>query len=310
MEVSGKTYRGTGLVLDGKNGVIVKDCVFEDIFASSGTAKHAVELKNCRNITIQNCVFRRVNCGIYAVGCSGLVIRNNYCENIQKLRPRGQFVQMNGVKNPVLIERNVVWNEAGKSSSEDLISVYKTSGTANDYITIRENYLRGGYGSTSGSGIMLCDDDGAFQLAEGNILVECGQVGVGVAGGRNGIVRNNIIMSKQTSISNVGIYVMKQQGEKECRDHSVIGNRVSWINKRGTQNPFYQKDVMNLTVENNNFNAIYTEPAIPEGWGIVNGTQPEPTPTPTPTPTPEPTPTLRIETLDLSQVEKIVVYYR
>lgn len=143
-----------------------------------------------------------------------------------------------------MIAGNFARNFQGKSQPEDMVSIYQSAGEADDPMVIEGNYLmgdpvKGSEGkSGSGSGIMLGDGGGAHLVCRGNVLVSPGQVGIGVAGGEEIKVEGNVVIGRQSDVSNVGIYVWNQSG-KPGGKVTVRDNRVWWINKAGVSNGWW-----------------------------------------------------------------------
>ena len=149
------------------------------------------------------------------------------------------FVQFDKVSGDgSSISRNVGENDLGNSTAEDMISLFESSGTEASPIRIVGNQLRNGGPSDSGSGILLGDGGGSFQIAEDNRLVNTGQVGIGVASGTNIAVADNKVYSEAQPWSNVGIYVWNQY-PTECANITVSGNQVNWTSATGRQNHWF-----------------------------------------------------------------------
>jgi hypothetical protein len=149
------------------------------------------------------------------------------------------FVQFDKVDGPrSSISGNRGQNELGGSSAEDLINVFESNGTAESPIRIVGNHLRNGGPSGFGSGIMLGDNGGSHQIAQGNRLVNPGQVGIGVASGDGIRVIDNLIYSAAQPWSNVGVYVWNQY-DATCSDIEVAGNQVNWTASAEFSNGFW-----------------------------------------------------------------------
>ncbi len=145
-----------------------------------------------------------------------------------------QFDKVTGGGNR--IGDNLAVNILGKSHPEDVINVYKSSGTAEDPIQIVGNKIRGGGPSDSGGGIMTGDGGGAYIVVKDNILVDPGQYGIAIAGGHHIQILDNKVFAKRRPFTNVGIYVWNQS-KAPSHSHSVKGNQVKWLNKAGVENP-------------------------------------------------------------------------
>ncbi len=205
--VSGQTISGKFIGNISGIGITLNNC--HDMIITgmkiSHTGRNAINLNNCYNITITHCEIDSVQSGLYAVKCTGGIVFNyNDVKNIQGPFPQAQMAQFDncsGASNS--ISYNTCDNQTGKSSTEDLISMWMSTGTAASPIMINGNKLRGGGPSGSGGGIMLGDGGGGYQSASNNILVDPGQYGIAVSGGTNNVLQNNQIYGRSQSFTNV-----------------------------------------------------------------------------------------------------------
>jgi len=223
---------GNALNITGSNNITIRNCFF-----NKATAE-AISIENGSNITIENCLFNRVTTGVYALSSQTIKIRNNQFVNVRMRSTggRGQFVQFNSVTGAGnLIEDNKGENFPGESDPEDLSSLYSSSGTAANPISIRNNIFRGGGPSASGGGIMTGDNGGSYQVVENNVLLDPGQYGIAAAGGSNISLINNKIYASQQPFTNNPLYVWAQAGAS-CSNINVKGNRVNWTDKNGSIN--------------------------------------------------------------------------
>ena len=219
--------------LIGCKNVTIRNCWIHD------SARIAVEIASSSRIFIEGCRIENVVSGVYAVDSQGIQVLGNFVRNVKGPFPRGQLAQFDKVSGADnVIRDNYAINERGKSWPEDDISIYKSSGTESSPILIENNYLTGDPvagsegKSTTGSGIMLGDGGGEHILCRRNVIISAGQVGLGVAGGRFIRVEDNIIVGLKSKVSNTGLYVWNQS--KQPSDHViVVRNRVSWVNKDG-----------------------------------------------------------------------------
>jgi hypothetical protein len=181
--------------------------------------------------------FESVSTGVYALDSSQIIVTHNRCLNVHGPFPRGQLAQFDKVTGGGnRINHNLALNILGKSYPEDVINIYKSSGTTDDPIQVIGNKIRGGGPSGSGGGIMTGDSGGAYIVVKDNILVDPGQYGIAIAGGHHIQFFDNKVFGKKQSFTNVGIYVWNQS-KTPSHDHTVKGNRVRWFNKSGTENP-------------------------------------------------------------------------
>jgi parallel beta-helix repeat protein len=177
--------------------------------------------------------------GVYAVRSTGVRVRCNTIEDVRGPIPRGQFVQFDKVTGPTNeVSCNVGLNRPGRGLPEDAISLYKSSGLPDSPIIVERNLIIGGGPSTSGGGIMLGDDGGAYLVARDNILVDPGQYGIAVASGWHMAIVGNQIFARRQSFTNVGISVWNQY-PSSCGKITVMGNDVRWLSKIGKPNPYW-----------------------------------------------------------------------
>jgi parallel beta-helix repeat protein len=195
----------------------------------------AINLYNCKNITIRSNYIHDVASGVLAAYSSVVTVDYNQFKNMKGPYPNGQIVQFNnvtGAGNQVNYNRGE--NISGQSSTEDLINMYQSTGTASQPIQIYGNWLRGGGPSNSGGGIMLGDNGGQYMIAQNNVLVNPGMYGIAISSGNNIQIVNNKIYSKQLSFSKVGIYIWNQY-KSACALNVISGNQVKWINASGEE---------------------------------------------------------------------------
>jgi parallel beta-helix repeat protein len=212
------------------SNVTIKKCTLIN------SADVAIFLYRCRNISIKNCYISNVSTGVYVLESQGIKIISNTVRNVKGPFPRGQMVQFDDVSGPgnrVLNNRSE--NIIGQSFAEDAISMYKSRGTPTDPILISGNFINGGGPSSTGGGIMLGDNGGEYIVATNNILINPGQYGMAISGGKHIQITNNKIYSKRQSFTNVGLYVWNQN-PLVCENNIVSGNYVNWTNSKGIAN--------------------------------------------------------------------------
>ena len=119
--------------------------------------------------------------------------------------------------------------------TEDIISIYKSGGFDADHpLVVADNWFQGtNWTSDSGSGILLGDGGGSHVVIKNNVLVNPGQVGIGVAGGSDIRVTGNTILGEPRSSTNVGIYVWGQGSS--CSKIQVAGNTVDFAKRSGVK---------------------------------------------------------------------------
>ena len=209
--------------------------------------EEAIYLDDCDEILVQGNRIERVKTGVLAHQSAGIKVIGNYCRDVLGPLPGGQLVQFDKVSGAGnAITHNYAVNYLGSSNPEDMISLYQSHGSRESPILIENNYLAGDpqWGSQgkseSGSGIMLGDNGGSWQICRNNTLLSPGQVGIGVAGGEYIYVQNNFILGKQSDVSNVGIYVWNQYKDKPAGQIGLDQNTVGWTNREGKDNPYWE----------------------------------------------------------------------
>lgn len=244
------------IILNGQSNVIIDGKRFDN---SPGVS---IKITNCKSITIKNCFFNRSvdeaiviensigvtvqynlfafnTTGVYATTSQTIKVTNNQFLNMRMRSDnssRGQFVQFNNVTGTGNdLSNNKGENFHGESNPEDMISLFKSSGTAASPILVKNNMFRGGGPSASGGGIVLGDYGGSYIIADGNVLHTPGNYGMAISGGHYMTITNNKIFSKQTAVSNNPLFIWAQQGAT-CSNNVIRGNRASWINKAGVVN--------------------------------------------------------------------------
>ena len=153
------------------------------------------------NIVMRGNVIHDVATGVFALQSNHpIIFEGNTVYNVRGPMPRGQMIQFNGVRGGSGQSR-IVGNLSDQLSAsiqtryEDHISMYDSYGSAGAPILIACNKIRGG-NSETGSGIMVGDNGGAYFDVRNNVLMHPANVGLGIAGGQNVTMSNNIIYSR------------------------------------------------------------------------------------------------------------------
>lgn len=219
------------------SGVIIEDCFFE--YALGGTDGNRAIVITANNTTVRRCLLSNAGQGIYVSGTTGGVsIYNNQCMNMRGPFPMGQFIQTNGISGAGnYIGHNRIENWAIESFPEDAINLFNSSGTSGSPFIVEYNYIRGGGPSTSGGGIVCGDNGGSYTTTRNNKLVNCGQYGLGIAGGTNNTITGNQIYCVRTPFNNVGLTVIAWT--TPCSSTSVTNNYVSYTNSSNSRNDNY-----------------------------------------------------------------------
>lgn len=247
--------------------VVIKNCSF-----GPSELARAIYLYNCKNITIIDCTFENVQSGLIASRSQGIKFEYNDVKNIVgKLKGAGhfgimaQFIEVSGDGNS--ISYNACENTPGQSSTEDIINLFNSHGTAQNPIIVKGNWIRGGGPSKSGGGINLGDGGGSYQIAENNTLVDPGQYGMGISGGNNMTLRNNVIYGRKNSFTNVGITACNWY-ENISKSHtiSVANNKINYTHRDGYYNEWWvHENVKPVTgIETNKFDPSLSPSILPD----------------------------------------------
>lgn len=195
----------------------------------------AIKFEWAQNVEIRNSRFENVTSGIRFLNSRGpLRVVNNEAKNSG--RNFFQCDKCTGVG--IRIERNTIEHtqQFGTDRLEDFISLFRSSGAEEDYIRVWQNRARtDGTGkgvSPSGSFIILGDHGGSYQIAEENIGVNPGNVGVGAAGGHHiHMIGNKMYSGPIKDISNVAFYSFLGSSNPliSCSNHVSLDNRAHWF---------------------------------------------------------------------------------
>lgn len=225
----------------------------------AGGIHPCIQLFNCKRIRITNCKLMTTTkdtaYGVFMQGCDNIQVDNNYIANVadgvialdskhinitqndflnMKDSGGGDFIifsNVNGGGNR--ITKNHCENLHGSSTPQDGIDIEESNGLSFSPIYIQGNYIRGGGPSKSGSGIYLANLGGSWQLAQDNILVNCGTNGFLIDSGRNIKIINNKVFSKQVvHVSYAGIRAVHALSVNST---TISGNIVSWKDSSNTR---------------------------------------------------------------------------
>ncbi|MDX1640463.1 MAG: hypothetical protein R3220_02110, partial [Balneolaceae bacterium] len=193
---------------------------------------------------------------------SGINIGRNLIQ-LDKCEGNGIRVQYN------TMERIGEHLQPGANDVIDWISIFRSSGTENDPIRVSHNRARGHGYSDTGSFIMLGDEGGSYQIAEGNVGVTPGQVGIGIAGGHHITVNNNILYSEEWEDSNVALYSANFSSLQTCSNHTISNNRSYWYND-GKQNNLWTDYTCGPVLLNNKYPDVNLNHSIWESSRAAN----------------------------------------
>src|SRR5262245_18355340 len=164
---------------------------------------------------------------MYIRTSSSIIFRNNNCRNVQGPMPRGQMIQVNYCTAPIDISCNISVQEPGESYATDQNSIHNSDGTATKPIMVKHNYINGGTVSTA-TGIITGDGGGSYTTIDSNVIVNPGNIGIGVVRGTGHKVRWNKIYGKASPISNVGFVAWEAYGNSIDRGTVEFTNNNIW----------------------------------------------------------------------------------
>lgn len=223
-------------------------------FRGLGPGVIAIQLEDCSNVLIRNNDFIDVAEGVYVVGGANISVIDNRFQNIIGPSVRdggvhGNFVMFNSVTGGLIAS-----NEGRCGDTEDTISLYRSS-----HVMVATNYLEGtfvgrpdclAWSSSSGTGINVNDGGGTGNVVRDNTLVNPHRVGIGVAGGTDTQIEDNVVYSvrRQAPDTMVGIAVANYSAEP-CSGITLSGNRILWTNASGGASPSWASDGCRTTVD-------------------------------------------------------------
>lgn len=249
----------------GKN-VVIDNIHVHDTGSGDGRKNGAIRVSHVQGLYVTNSHFERVTAGILPTESRGpVIIENNTALNIGR-----NFVQLDQVKGERIrvrfnsMERDDGELREGAKDVEDWINLHKSEGLPRDPAQVSYNRARGHGDSKSGAFIILGDGGGKYIVAEGNVGVNPGQVGMGLAGGRNIRINDNVMYSKNSPVSNVAFYSADITESDVCQYHTIQNNRANWENGV-SQNNFWSDEECGIKLTGNvfpdltlNFNIWYT----------------------------------------------------
>ena len=187
-------------------------------------------LDGATEITITDNVIHAVGTGVKAHKARGpILVERNLFYEVRGPLWNGQAVQFNGVQAGSASSRircNVsdAWLGRPPIGYEDHISLYDSHGSAAAPIVVAYNRIRGG-SSRSGGGITVGDQGGSWIEVTGNRVVQAVNSGIGVAGGHQIRVTDNLVDNRgpgPAARTHMAYFV---RAFSACSDIRLQGNR-------------------------------------------------------------------------------------
>lgn len=243
---SNHTYRalsvtGTITIPDGATNIHIVKCSV----GSSTNSRGAINIgHNTSNIVIDTCYIHDAYYGVNMGGGNtqstgnGNKVNYNRFYNIQDApgHPHGGgcAVQLNMITGSgIQINYNDCYFPGLGPDVGDILSIYKSFGTASSPIQVDHNCIEGGSSDPTGKGaIILGDVGGAYQEALYNTSKNPGYVGVQIQGGSHLNMSYNVNYSAKNSISLLGMSYANYASDP-FGNNTMGHNRNNWTNFRG-----------------------------------------------------------------------------
>jgi hypothetical protein len=248
VEIRATTIAGDGNLIEVQPG---SRLTLRDVTAQGGTGRF-VAASMVATLAVYNSTVIRTS-GIYVHGTTpgaSITVARNRARSLQSPGFKSSFLQLDKVSTARI---DVAWNEVinvfGKSSTEDIISLHRTS-----FARVHDNYIQGAYPTRadapfSGSGIMIEGSESQHNAVYENHVVETTNAGIGIAGGRdNEVYENRIVFDGRlwdgTRLvgANVGLYVWNSVSDAAWANNDAWGNQVGWRNSAGSRNDWWLPD--------------------------------------------------------------------
>lgn len=239
-----RNYVDNGIFFKRGQNINLSGLFIRDTGSGDGNQNGAIRLYQVRNVRITDSRIYQVTAGALLTRCRGpIYIHNNGGVNIGR-----NFVQLDKCIGSDIeisnnrMERRGTYLRGAAEDVVDWISIYQSSGTRSDPIKVTNNRALGHGHDPTGSFIMLGDEGGKHQLAESNIGINPGQVGIGLSGGDNITVQKNYLISTPWEHSNVAIYSANYTRSDGCGSHLIQENRSYWYSHTLVQNNIWKDD--------------------------------------------------------------------
>lgn len=217
----------------------------EGVFAQYGLGVQGVLVKGN--------FFKNVTTGVFIVGSSdNIEVNGNYCENQYGPFPRGQMCQVYKCKTSADTYIKIInnfsyidselpiqksFNTNGRIGGEDHINCNNTWGCKESPVLIEGNFIYGGSGSNSNSGIMAADGGGEYYHILNNKVYYSENCGIGICGGTGNVIKGNrIYQSKSMALKErkegrgiqIECYGSPFYGETLVEDNLVAFKSSNW----------------------------------------------------------------------------------
>ncbi|MCC5905589.1 MAG: right-handed parallel beta-helix repeat-containing protein [Balneolaceae bacterium] len=231
-----RNYTDHGVYASGSRNVLIQNNRFHNIAREKHGQEHgAIMFQYSENLEIKQNHFENVASSIRLRNSNGpLIVSENTALNSG--RNFFQCDKCNGSQIRINLNSMEQTEQFGNVPLEDWINLYESNGERGNSIQVNYNRAKGHGDSNSGSFIMLGDNGGSYQEAVGNIGVNPGQVGIGIAGGVQVKVEGNKMYSERWESSNVAFYSAAYSTPCEGHQFTDGTNLANWRNSQGQLN--------------------------------------------------------------------------
>jgi len=158
------------------------------------------------------------------------------------------FVQFQNM--PSIASAEIAWNQVknvkGQSRVEDVINVYRSSGTASSSILIHDNFIDGAYKTDptvsdaygyAGGGILVDYGSNYVRIYDNQVL-NTTNYGVAINSGHDNTLQGNRVLSDELlPDTNVGVYIWNEYGVGNWGNDIGMNNQADWANGNDWWNP-------------------------------------------------------------------------
>ncbi len=287
--LDGASVRGPGTMIEVEVGlpadVTVRNTKGRGTAGNSGVARFLAIDSGWRSLVVENNQLDKTS-GIWAHAARPTTVRITG-NRAHEIVGSGfvQFLQLDDVVGPIDVGWNEVVNTPGTSNVEDVISLYRSGGTADARATIHDNFIWGAFpdsvdGEHSGGGIMVGDQGSTVGHVDvtGNQVVGTTNYGISVVCGSDSTVTDNTIISsgrtadgKAMPAVNVGLSMGSEaRWGAECSTYegnTATGNDLGW-QKASSRNDRWTPDCAACTANTSRAGTITyaDERAEAERW--------------------------------------------
>jgi hypothetical protein len=232
--------------------LVVSHCLFTDQGTNLALAADEVASADVSNNTAVGGAGFEFS-GWRTGGQNGITFNYNTMTDVTGPYEHGRLVVFADMPNlpRSTITGNRVINHLGTTNSEDVISLYRSGGTAATPLVVSRNWVQGSYWLNSptpdfsGSGIILGDGGGGVGYVDvtGNTVLDTSNVGITIVGGHDTHVHlNRVFAQAGTGLGNLGLSGWNATGDAGWARNTIDFNTVRWQQAGGGLNNVWSPD--------------------------------------------------------------------